>query len=152
MDYPLRQNMLYIDSRDRVTGTTTNFTINLDESIRNVDHITLIKATIPQSGLTNSEYHILRIPEFSPDAHGSNNILQQAFAVITPEEALGPTHYVSNRPCPYYFRPVKARINSLTLQLLNPDGSVASLSGGEILYTFAVYTRDIVPRSEKNVY
>jgi hypothetical protein len=148
----LRQHILYIDSRDRAAGTTTNFTINLPESIRNVDHIELVKATIPQSGLSNAEYHILRIPEFPANAHGSNTILQQAFAVITPEEAYGPTHYTSNRPCPYYFRPVRARINALTLQLLNPDGTVPTLSGGEILYTFAVYTRDNVPRSEKNVY
>jgi hypothetical protein len=152
MSSSLRQYLLYIDSRDREDGTTTDFTIKLDESIHNVDHIKLISASIPQTGLVNSDYHILRIPEFPADAHGSNNTLQQAFAIITPEEAYGPTHYISNRPCPYYFRPVKARLNAITLQLLNPDGTTASLGTSEILYTFAVYCRDIVPRSEKNVY
>jgi hypothetical protein len=148
----LRQYMLYIDSRDRTSGTTTNFTIDLEESIMNVDHIKLVHATVPQDALPNSEYHILKIPEFTPDAHGSNTYLRQAFAVITPEEAYGPTHMTAASTPPYYFRPVKARLNRMTLQLLNPDGTVASLGSEEILYSFAVFTRDIVPRAEHNVY
>lgn len=145
--YELERRFYHVSSisRDRnLYPDAASFRISFPEPVREILSIELAGGVLPNAGNISSDgYLLLDIPELN-HVHSSDG--NRYFAI------LGLQHHPSNMfynldksnlsGMPVTFKPVKARLDSLTVNLRHPDGSLVAFGAEDPTqpFNFAVQT------------
>ena len=133
LSFELERHFLFISSsmRDRSQyPDPSNFKIELAEPLRDVVSIELSSGVLPNQGnIAGDGYLLLDIPELNhiKGADGS-----RYFGILGLQHHPSPTREYFNldksntNDMPVVFKPAKKRLDSLTLILRHPDGSMVS--------------------------
>lgn len=169
-DFKYTKHSILVSSRDRdrITFPNTNqFSVqfngnsnisNIPNSYKNVHSLELVQAVIPQAvlGVSGVPYLTLEITELeNTSMSGSNDHLERAFALLSPQDVYGTTHLASKF---YYkfrtiFKPEKATLNKMTFSFRAPNGNlfdfgIDTASGNpvnedvQVLLYFIIETKD----------
>jgi hypothetical protein len=144
LDYVLKENCIFIDSRDRdrnLYPNTNEFVVHFNDagiigdtgavinaSYRDVHSIELVQCVLPQVviGITGVPYLTLEIPELDNTFQGTNDTLSKAFGYLSPQDVYGTTHLSTKfyRRCKKVFNPIKGSLGKITLRFRRPNGEL----------------------------
>lgn len=158
IQYEVERNYLFVSSSMRDKSQypdPSNFRIELSEPLRDVVSIELSSGVLPNQGnISGDGYLLLDIPELNHirGADGS-----RYFGILGLQNHPSPNREYFNldksntNDMPVIFKPVKKQLNSLTLILRHPDGSMVSFGNEspnapsnltlQTQFTFEVRTR-----------
>ena len=179
-EYTYTKHSILVSSRDRdrvAFPNTNQFSIqfngnnnisNIPNSYKNVHSLELVQAIIPQNvlGVAGAPYLTLEIAELeNTSMSGTNDHLDRAFALLSPQDVYGTTHLSSKF---YYkfrtiFKPERATLNKMTFSFRAPDGSLFDFgtdtaSGTpvtenvQVLLYFIIETKDPVLKENRTYF
>jgi len=124
---------IIIDSRDRVTGTNTDFTIQFQTALTNVHKATLLFGNLPTSETNTESYFLVQIPELGISCRGANNNAQGTFILpITSGSGFRSIHQIAS-DFSTSTNSAGTSIDSLSIRIINRNGNIAEDSGDVLL-------------------
>lgn len=146
MVYVKKNHFLVVSSKDRnVTSypSSSNFVINLNNQFKSIQRIELLHATIPDKGsVQNQPYLVLNIKELQTNTLQSNDTtIQKSFALLHPTIPVASNTFMQIDSKLFemsyleYTVTPRANLAKMSIQILNPSGSVFSFGGDGTLDT-----------------
>lgn len=129
----VKEQILYlqVSSKERISGTTSQFTIEIPEGgIENIHSIELINAIIPNNNSVLDEpYLLLNIAELRENFKSNDTFMSNAFTMMT--FSLNNTSLFAylkkiSRDVSYekiFYNSPKASLNKMSISILKPDGT-----------------------------
>lgn len=120
----MNSHQIYIDSSDRISGTTNNFKIKLKQSIHQMDFCQLMTVSINNNGYTNDIFIV--IPELHTSNFGSNPLLNYTFLIQNKYKPSGLIEYKNLDYQQHLILDPHLHITDLTVLLVDKNGSIIS--------------------------
>lgn len=154
--YEVERRFFFVNSamRDRTQyPDPANFRINFNEAFRDVVSIELSAGTLPNAGnISGDAYLLLDIPELNHITGADGN---KYFGILGlqfhPNRDFFNLDKANTNDMPVTFKPIKSRLDALTINIRHPDGSmvsfgeedplVASNFAQQLNFTFEIRTR-----------
>lgn len=174
IEYDHRNNYLVVSSGSRDTSvypSSSNFVLDLDNEYRNIVHIELIAALIPDKNDVKLEpFLLLNIKELNTSMDSNDKYIDDSFAMlqIAPPVVAGSFIQVDKRTfenTALNYHTPKARLSRMTISITNTDGEIFEFSptpGGDgsvnkayqCHFVFKIITLDTSRKSinQRNVY
>jgi hypothetical protein len=156
-----------INSIERDTSVypnSNNFSINLNETFKNIYSIELIDATLPdKNNIQQEPYILLQINEISDTINSTNAALSNSFAILKLAPPISSGFFISMdksswEKTPKIYKEPKASLNKMTISIKKSDGTLFNFIQDtpinplyQCLFTFKITMREPIKAINRNV-
>ena len=123
---------IIVDSRDKVSGTNTNFTIQFQTALHNVNKATLLFGNLGTSQTNTESYFLILILDLGVSCRGANNTAGTFILPITSGSGYRSIHQISS-DFSTSSNSAGISIDSLNVRIINRDGQLAPDTGDVLL-------------------
>ena len=124
---------IILDSRDKISGTNSDFVLQFEPALENVRKATLLFGNIATADTNTESYFLVQIPELGMSVRAGNNNARGTFVLpVTSGAGFRSIHQISSD---FATETTAAgiSINQLTVRIIDRTGSLAPSSDGDIL-------------------
>ena len=123
---------IIVDSRDKVSGTNTNFTIQFQTALHNVHKATLLFGNLGTSESNTESYFLIQIPELGVSCRNANDTAGTFILPISSASGYRSIHQISS-DFATSSNSSGISIDSLNVRIINRDGQIAPDTGDILL-------------------
>jgi hypothetical protein len=121
-----------VDSRDKVLGTNTNFTIQFQTALHNVHKATLLFGNLGTTETNTESYFLIQIPELGVSCRNANDTAGTFILPITRGSGYRSIHQISS-DFSTSSNSAGISIDSLNVRIINRNGQLAPDTGDILL-------------------
>ena len=120
---------IILDSRDKVSGTNSDFVLQFNPALNNVNKATLLFGNIPTANDNTESYFLIQIPQLGISVRGANPYSNGTFLIpITSGSGFRSIHQISS-DFATTSNSSGISINQLNVRIVDRLGNLASDSG-----------------------
>lgn len=124
---------IILDSRDKVSGTNSDFVLQFEPELSNVKKATLLFGNIPTANDNTESYFLIQIPQLGMSVRSGNPYGQGTFILpVTSGSGFRSIHQISSDFATETSAP-GISINQLNIRIIDRTGTLAPDSGDVLM-------------------